>query len=396
MPTSPVLVQATTTVELSIVMPCLNEVSTIGTCIAKAQSYLDASRVSGEIVVADNGSTDGSIEVVRRSGARLIEVSTRGYGSALRAGISHSLGRYVIMGDADDSYDFTDLGPFLEALRDGADLVVGNRFLGGIEPGAMPPLHRYLGNPLLSFIGRRLFKIRIGDFHCGLRGCAREAIEQLELTTTGMEFASEMIVRAQLGGLHIREVPTTLSPDGRPGRSHLRTMSDGWRHLLFLFLYCPQWLFFVPGLILIAIGLGAGIPTALGPVRVGHVQFDVDTLAMAAASLLIGTQAVQFGLLANVYGARMRLFSDRMAPGRLFGRLTMGRVSVLAGLLVCAGLTGVVLSVLHWQHAGFGVLDTRRQIRLVIPSITALVLGPQLILGRLFMGLVGAEFSDNP
>jgi len=382
-------------VELSIVIPCLNEVSTISRCVDKALGFLVSSEVSGEVIVADNGSTDGSLEVIERSNARLVRVAARGYGSALRAGIEESRGTFVIMGDADDSYDFTALAPFLEKLRGGADLVVGNRFEGGIEPGAMPMLHRYLGNPLLSFIGRRLFDISIGDFHCGLRGCSRQKILDLELTTTGMEFASEMIVRASLSGLSILEVPTTLAPDGRSGRSHLRSLPDGWRHLLYLFLYCPLWLFLVPGLSLTIIGLVAGIPTALGPVHVGSVEFDVDTLAVASAALIIGLQAVQFGLLANLYGARMNIFPKPTLPPRLFRLLTIGRVVGVAGLLIAVGLAGIVVSISDWHRAGFGALDTRHEIRLIIPSVTAIIVGFQLLLGRLFMGLVGGEFSDD-
>ncbi|HVB06170.1 MAG TPA: glycosyltransferase family 2 protein [Acidimicrobiales bacterium] len=389
------LVQPDPELELSIVIPCLNERATIGSCIDKAFAYLHGAAVEGEVVVADNGSTDGSVAIVEASGARLVRVSHRGYGSALRAGVDAARGRYVIMGDADDSYDFSALQPFLDELRNGSELVVGNRFQGGIEPGAMPFLNRYVGNPVLSFVGRRLFKITIGDFHCGLRGCDRAAISALDLTTSGMEYASEMIVRSQLAGLRIAEVPTTLSRDGRPGGSHLRALSDGLRHLLFLFLYCPRWLFFVPGALLMTIGLTAGIPTALGPVALFGVRFDVDTLAVAAAALIIGVQAVQFGLLANLYGARMHLFSLPSTPRRLFGAFSFVRVAAATALLIGAGVAGVVIATLEWQHAGFGALNTRHEVRLIIPAITALVVGFQLLLGRLFMGLLGSEFAEG-
>ena len=381
-------------VELSIVIPCLNEARTVGTCIDKAVGYLARAEVRGEVVVADNGSTDGSIAIITRSPARLVRVSERGYGRALRAGVEAARGRYVIMGDADDSYDFSELDSFLDALRRGDDLVVGNRFQGGIEPGAMPALNRYLGNPVLSFLGRRLFNVEIGDFHCGLRGGSRAALADLDLAATGMEYASEMIVRAQLEGLRITEVPTTLSRDGREGRSHLRAVPDGLRHLLLLLLYCPRWLYFVPGLVLIAFGLIAGIPTAIGPVGIGAVHFDVDTLAVAAAMLIVGIQAVQFGLLAKVYGYRVGLF-PAAPPRRLLDVFSVARTAGISLLLVCLGIAGLVVSVLDWKHAGFGVLNTRHAVRLMIPSITALIVGFQIVLGRLFLSFLGDELAGS-
>ena len=264
--------------ELSIVMPCLNEAETLATCIDKARGFLDRHGIAGEIVIADNGSTDGSQEIAVSRGARVVNVPSKGYGSALMGGIAAARGRYVIMGDADDSYDFTDLMPFVERLRAGDELVMGNRFLGGIEPGAMPPLHKYLGNPVLTWIGRLFFGSPSGDFHCGLRGFDRQAILSLDLQTTGMEFASEMVVRATLQGLRIDEVPTTLSKDGRSRPPHLRSWRDGWRHLRFLLMYSPRWLFLYPGLFLMIVGLLAGAWLLPGPRRIGGVELDIQTL----------------------------------------------------------------------------------------------------------------------
>src|SRR5918994_3349045 len=260
--------------ELSVVLPCLNEAETLATCITKARGSMEALGVDGEIVVADNGSTDGSERIATSLGARVVPVPERGYGAALRTGIAAAKGRYVIMADADDSYALHDLGPFLEALRGGADLVMGNRFAGGIEPGAMPALHRYLGNPVLSWVGRLFFKVPINDFHCGMRGFARDRILGLGLTTTGMEFASEMVVRAAIGGLTITEVPTTLKPDGRSREPHLRTWRDGWRHLRFLLAFSPRWLFLYPAVFLVVLGTVVFTRLAVGPVSIGSVTFD--------------------------------------------------------------------------------------------------------------------------
>jgi Glycosyl transferase family 2 len=289
-----------TGLELSIVIPCLNEAETIGTCVVKAVGFLRRHCIRGEVVVADNGSTDDSRAIVRGLGGRVVEVPVRGYGAALRAGTAAARGRYVIIGDADDSYDFSDLMPFLASLRAGNELVVGNRFKGGIKPGAMPALHKYLGNPVLSFIGRLLFRVGLGDFHCGLRGFAREAILGLDLHTTGMEFASEMIVCASLAGLSIAEVPTILSKDGRSRPPHLRTWRDGWRHLRFLLLYSPRWLFFYPGFALIVIGLAMNLLLLPGPVTIGlGVVLDIHTMLVADAAAIVGVQSVCFALIAS-------------------------------------------------------------------------------------------------
>ncbi len=302
--------------ELTIVMPCLNEAETVATCVHKAVGFLAESGIDGEVVVADNGSTDGSQRLATDAGARVVPIAEKGYGNALMGGIAAARGTYVIMGDADDSYDFTSLMPFVTELRKGKDLVMGNRFKGGIDPGAMPKLHKYLGNPVLSFIGRLFFPSAIGDFHCGLRGFSRESALRLNLQATGMEFASEMVVKATLWGQDISEVPTTLKKDGRSRPPHLRSWRDGWRHLRFLLLFSPRWLFFLPGAFLFLLGLVAGAVVEAGPVSIGNVTFDVDTLVAASAMVVIGFQATLFWMFTRVYaGAEGFLPSEPPSSG---------------------------------------------------------------------------------
>ncbi|PKK15516.1 MAG: glycosyltransferase family 2 protein [Thermomonospora sp. CIF 1] len=377
-------------------MPCLNEAETLETCIRKALGFFEEHGIDGEVVVADNGSTDGSQQIARAAGARVVPVADRGYGNALMGGIRAARGRYVVMGDADDSYDFTALMPFLKELRDGADLVMGNRFKGGIEPGAMPPLHRYLGNPVLSFIGRLFFGSKIGDFHCGLRAFRRDSILRLGLQTGGMEFASEMVVRATLAGYDIREVPTTLSKDGRSRPPHLNTWRDGWRHLRFLLLYSPRWLFLIPGLLFMLIGLAAGIALSFGPVRVGDVAFDVDTLVGAGAAMVIGFQAVLFALFTKVYAMEEGFLPRDRRVDRLVAWWTMERGLVLGGLLALAGLAGLVASLLHWRVNNFGELDPRQSLRMVVPSATALVMSFQAIFASMFVSILYIRRREHP
>ena len=306
--------------ELTVVMPCLNEAETVATCVRKAVRFIDEHGIDGEVVVADNGSTDGSQQLATEAGARVVPITEKGYGNALMGGIIAARGEYVIMGDSDDSYDFTNLMPFIEKLRGGADLVMGNRFQGGIEPGAMPPLHRYLGNPVLSFVGRLFFQSKIGDFHCGLRGFRRDSALKLNLQATGMEFASELVVKATLWKLNITEVPTTLAKDGRNRPPHLRSWRDGWRHLRFLLLFSPRWLFFIPGLVLLLLGLIIGVATATGPVTIGGVTFDVDTLVAAGAMVIIGFQAVLFWLFTQVYAGSEGFLPEEPGMQKLLDR----------------------------------------------------------------------------
>ena len=280
--------------ELTILMPCLNEEATVGLCVKKALGYLRGAKLNGEVVIADNGSTDDSQRIATAHGARVVHISERGYGSALMGGIAHARGRYVIMGDADDSYDFSDLDPFIEKFHEGYDFVIGNRFRGGIKPGAMPFLHRYLGNPVLSWIGRNFFNIPIGDFHCGLRGFKRSAILKLGLTCEGMEFASEMVVKAKLQDLRLAEVPTTLSPDGRNRPRHLNTWRNGWRHLRFLLLFSPKWLFLYPGILLQFLGLTSMVLLIAGPFTIGNLTLDVNTLIYCSAAIICGDRSLHF------------------------------------------------------------------------------------------------------
>ncbi|XVQ12501.1 glycosyltransferase family 2 protein [Spirillospora sp. CA-255316] len=382
--------------ELSVVMPCLNEAETVETCVRKTIGFFEDNGIDGEVVIADNGSTDGSQQLARDAGARVVPVIDKGYGNALMGGIRAARGRYVAMGDADDSYDFTTLGPFLDELRGGADLVMGNRFKGGIAPGAMPPLHRYLGNPVLSFVGRLFFGSKIGDFHCGLRAFNKESIMRLGLQTGGMEFASEMVVKATLAKYDIREVPTTLSPDGRSRAPHLNTWRDGWRHLRFLLLYSPRWLFLIPGLVFMTLGLVAGIALSFGPVRVGEIAFDVDTLVGAGAALVIGFQAVVFALLTKVYAMQEGFLPHDRRVQKIIDWWSLERGLVLGGLLAVAGLAGLAASLLHWRVNNFGELDPRQSLRLVVPAATALVMSLQAIFGSLFISILGIRRRQHP
>ncbi len=377
--------------ELTILMPCLNEAETLATCITKARSWLDTHKVNGEVLIADNGSTDGSQAIAAEHGARVVDVPTRGYGAALQAGIASARGTYVIMGDADDSYDFSALDPFVAQLRDGADIVMGNRFMGGIMPGAMPPLHRYLGNPVLSFIGRRFFGIKVGDFHCGLRGFRRDKVDGLGLRAAGMEFASEMVVRASLADLDIREVPTVLHPDGRTRAPHLRTWNDGWRHLRFLLLYSPRWLFLIPGLVTFFGGLVATLVLTAGDLTIGTVTLSVNTLVYAAAATIIGFQAVTFALFTKIYAVAKGFLPADSRLDRLAGRFRLER-GLGAGIAVLlVGLVVGVVSLLRWRDQGFGELETARQLRVVIPAALGLILGTSTVLASFFLSILGMD-----
>ncbi len=370
-------------------MPCLNEAETLETCILKAERSLHGHGIDGEIIIADNGSTDGSIEIAERLGARLVHVETRGYGSALMGGIHAASGKFVIMGDADDSYDFTALMPFVEKLRDGYDLVMGNRFKGGIQPGAMPFLHRYLGNPVLTCIGRLLFPNPCGDFHCGLRGFRKKAALQMNLQTTGMEFASEMVVKATLLGMHVTEVPTTLSPDGRNRRPHLRTWRDGWRHLRFLFLYSPRWLFLYPGTMLLAAGLLIGLWVLLGPRSVGTVTFDVHTLVYAAAAVSLGYQSIAFAFFTKIFAIQEGLMPEDSRLKRVFRYVTLEVGLAVGFALVFVGLGGTAWALTDWGARSFGELEPTDTLRIVIPSALALTLGFQIVLSSFFLSVLG-------
>jgi len=383
-------------VELTVVMPCLNEAETVATCVRKAIGFLETSGISGEVLVADNGSTDGSQALATEAGARVVPISDKGYGNALMGGIVAARGKYIIMGDADDSYDFTNLMPFVDELRKGADLVMGNRFAGGIAPGAMPPLHKYLGNPVLSFIGRLFFHSKIGDFHCGLRGFNRDSVMALNLQATGMEFASELVVKAALYGQHVTEVPTTLAKDGRSRPPHLHTWRDGWRHLRFLLLFSPRWLFFVPGLALLIAGLIVGAVVIPHPFKWGSITFDVDTLVAASAAVVIGFQSVLFSLFTQVYAGSEGFLPKEPRITRLLEKLSLERGLILGALIGLAGLAGLIFSVLYWHGQGFHKLNYEHSLRLMIPSVTALMVSCQVILGTFFLSILGIKHTRHP
>src|SRR5882724_10061284 len=373
-------------------MPCLNEAETVATCVRKAMGFLAESGISGEVLVADNGSTDGSQQLAEEAGARVVPISDKGYGNALMGGIIAANGTYVIMGDADDSYDFTNLMPFVNELRKGADLVMGNRFRGGIAPGAMPPLHRYLGNPVLSFIGRLFFRSKIGDFHCGLRGFRRDSVMALNLQATGMEFASELVVKAALYGQRVTEVPTTLAKDGRSRPPHLHTWRDGWRHLRFLLLFSPRWLFFLPGLALLIAGLIIGALVAPHPFSIGSVTFDVDTLVAASAMVVIGFQSVLFWLFTQVYAGSEGFLPEEPKVQRVLEE----RGLVLGALIGLAGLAGLIFSLLYWNGQRFSHLTYEHALRLMIPSVTALIVSCQVVLGTFFLSILGIKHTRHP
>ena len=368
------------TLELTILMPCLNEAETIEVCVRKAMTFLRENGVEGEVLVADNGSTDGSQAMAEALGARVIPIPLRGYGAALIGGIQSAHGRYIIMGDSDDSYDFTRLMPFVERLRAGDDLVMGNRFRGGIAPGAMPPLHRYLGNPVLSWIGRLFFGIKTGDFHCGLRGFSRASMLALGLRNPGMEFASEMVVKSALADLKITEVPTTLSPDGRSRPPHLRTWRDGWRHLRFLLLHSPRWLFMYPGILCVAIGVVLIAALAGGSVELmPGVQISVHTLTGGCFALILGSQLVMFSALARKYAMVEGFLPPALTFRRTMSGLTLERIMLIAGPLLFLGLFGTLYAVGSWVSSGFGPITYDTIMRVLVISLTMMVIAIQMM-----------------
>ncbi|MGH9681133.1 MAG: glycosyltransferase [Candidatus Acidiferrales bacterium] len=376
-------------IELSVVMPCLNEEETVGLCVKKAMDSFERYGLRGEAIVADNGSTDRSRHVAADLGARVIPVAARGYGSALREGIAAARGEFILMGDADDTYDFTHMDRFVAKLREGFDLVMGNRFQGGILPGAMPPLHRYLGNPVLSGIGRLFFKSPVGDFHCGLRAFRKDAIARLGLRTLGMEFASEMVVKATTFGLRIAEIPTTLAPDKRSRAPHLRTWRDGWRHLRFLLLYSPRWLFLYPGIAMCVLGAIASAWLLPGPRMIGRVGFGVDTLLFAAMAILIGFQSIVFASFTKIFAISEGLLPEDPKLTRMFRYLTLEVGLVVGVLLILAGTGAWVLGLAYWQRHHFGPLDPEKTLRIVIPGVVFSTLGFQIVLSSFFLSVLG-------
>lgn len=377
--------------ELSILMPCLNEAETVATCVRKAMGYIARTGIRAEVLVADNGSTDGSQALAEAEGARVVAVPMKGYGAALLGGISAARGRYVIMADADDSYDFSALDAFVERLRGGDQLVMGDRFAGGIKPGAMPPLHRYLGNPVLSFIGRLLFRSPIRDFHCGLRGFDRDAIRSLNLNSPGMEFASEMIVKATLAKLRISDVPTILSPDGRSRPPHLRSWRDGWRHLRFLLMMSPRWLFLYPGFFLLGVGTLGTATIMAQPLVIKGVAFDIHTLLYAGAAAIIGTQLLLFSVITRAIGIVKGVLPLSPSASQLLRWFTLER-GLIAGLgIFIVGLSLAGISVARWADLHFTALDPREMMRLAIPSVTFMVLGMEVLFASFVVSFIDAK-----
>jgi hypothetical protein len=377
--------------EVTVVMPCLNEAETLEICIKKAQEAFRNHSIRGEVIVADNGSVDGSIEIAERMRARVVRVKARGYGNAIMGGIGAARGKYVIMGDADDSYDFTSLDVFVKKLREGYDLVMGNRFKGGIRPGAMPALHRYLGNPVLTMIGRMFFQSPCGDFHCGLRGFEKASIDRLNLRTTGMEFASEMVVKATLHRMRIAEVPTTLSRDGRSRPPHLRSWRDGWRHLRFLLLYSPRWLFLYPGALVLIAGFAMCIWLLAGPQAVGGVVLDVHSLIYAALAMVVGFQAISFALCTKIFAISEGLLPEDPRLDKLFRYVTLEVGLVVGTALILLGLAGSIYAFVLWESLSFGPLNPSRGLRFVIPAATSITLGCQTVLTSFFMSVLGLK-----
>lgn len=388
-------VQNGETLELTIVMPCLNEAETLALCLVKAQSFLTASGIAGEIIIGDNGSTDGSQAIALSHGARVIDVPVRGYGAALYAACMAARGRFLIMGDSDDSYDFSDLSAFVAKLRGGNDLVMGNRFAGEIKPGAMPWKNRYLGNPVLSGIGKLLFRSSLGDFHCGIRGFSKDAFLRMDLHTTGMEFASEMVIKATQMRMRLSEVPTTLSPDGRSRPPHLRPWRDGWRHLRFMLLLSPNWLFLFPGLALMVVALVLGGLIEAGPVTIGDLHLDVDTLIYCAFGLLIGFQGVMFAQLSRAYAVQENLYPTSKRQRDLSESISTERGLVAGVFLVLVGLALAILSVLRWKQQQFGELELATTARLVIPAATALALGVETMLFSFFLSTLSLSVRHH-
>ncbi|MDO1501275.1 glycosyltransferase family 2 protein [Winogradskyella maritima] len=381
-------------IELSVVMPCLNEAETLAICIEKAKTSISGMAIEAEIIVSDNGSTDGSQDIAKLHGAKVVDVIEKGYGNALKGGIEASRGTYIIMADADDSYDFSDLEPFVSKLREGYDLVMGNRFKGGVEKNAMPFLHKYLGNPVLSFLGRLFFGIKIRDFHCGLRGFSKKAYNMMDLRTTGMEFASEMVVKSKLKGLKITEVPTTLSVDGRSRPPHLNTWSDGWRHLRFLLLYSPNWLFLLPGIVLMLFGTLGFLFIGAKPTDINGITLDVHSLLYASAFILIGFQFVVFYGLTKIFAVENGLLPKSSRYANLFKFLNLERGLLLGLLILIIGISLSVNAYLEWQDVAFGNLNTTETLRIVIPAVMSLQLGVQIILFSFFFSILGLKNKD--
>ena len=377
--------------ELSIIMPCLNEAETIGVCIDKAKNFLKRTNINGEIIIADNGSIDNSVKIAKEKDARVVHIKEKGYGSALMGGINAALSDNIIMGDSDDSYDFSNLDPFYLKLTEGYDLVMGNRFKGGIEKKAMPFLHKYLGNPVLTKIGQLFFKSPCGDFHCGLRGFKKSAIIKLDLCTTGMEFASEMVVKSSLYNMKITEVATTLSCDGRNRPAHLRTWQDGWRHLRFMLVYSPNWLFLYPGIFLLLLGCFIGISVLPGPVTIYNLTFDIHTLLFASMFTVLGVQSILFAVISKTFCITEGLMPMLPSMKFLYKYIKLETGLTASIILIVFGLLGSFFTFGFWGLKSFGNLASSTTMRFAIPSVTMLTIGVQIFMTSFLLSLLGMK-----
>lgn len=367
-------------------MPCLNEAETLAICIRKAKKFLSENNIDGEVLISDNGSTDGSQDIAKAEGARVVSTDIKGYGSALINGTKNAYGKYVIMGDADDSYDFLHLMPFVEKLREGYDLVMGDRFAGGIEEGAMPWSHKYIGNPVLSFIGRLFYKSKIRDFHCGLRGYNRESMLNLHLQTTGMEYASEMVVKSELNGLKIAEVPTTLSKDGRNRPPHLRSFRDGWRHLKFLLMYAPNWLLLYPGFIFLILGLVLGGTIVVDKITINNINFSIHTLLYCACLIIIGLSILQMYLIVKVYAYNHNFLPKKQTDWN--HKIREDRIIAIGAVIVILGIVLSIIAVETWKASSMGDLNAEQTMRIVIPAVLCLIVGFQSIFTGFMVGVM--------
>ena len=384
--------------ELTILMPCLNEAETLARCIGSARLGIQRAGVRGEIIVADNGSTDGSQAIAEKSGARLVTVAEKGYGSALRGGIRAASGKWILMGDADDSYDFSEADRFVKKFQEGFDLVMGCRLpVGGgkILPGAMPWKNRWLGNPVLSFIGRLFFKCPAHDFHSGLRGFTKAAFEKMDLQTTGMEFASEMVIKSTLKQLKITEVPVTLRSDGRSCPPHLKPWRDGWRHLRFMLLFSPRWLFFAPGIFLSLLGIILGGALSIQNIVVGGITLNVGTLMMACMAVIVGFQLVAFAFFTKVFAIAEGLLPDDPEFSRVFKFFNLEKGILLGLAVLLAGILLFLRAVWIWREHQFGALDYEQNLRQLIPAATLIVLGVQTVFSSFFMSALGLKTASR-
>ena len=378
-----------TEIELSIVLPCLNEERTVGVCVAQARSFLTTQNVKGEVIVADNGSTDDSATIAESNGAIVIHVREKGYGNALKGGFEAARGKFIIMADADESYDLVHLMPFLEKLRQGYDLVMGNRFKGGIKKGAMPWHHKYIGNPILSFVGQLFFKTPAKDFHCGLRGFTKDAVEKMNLQTTGMELASEIVIKSSILGMRVCEVPTSLAPDGRDRPPHLRSFRDGWRHLRFLLIYSPRWLFFYPSIFLLLVGAGASLVLFLGPVNTRLRLFDFHSFILAGTVMILGLSMLSFAAITRVFSYNFGLLPNRPALFNLFKYFTLETGLGIGFVVVILGILLILRAASLSSSPGFDSIGFGNSVRLVFGGALSIIVGGQIILTSFVLSILG-------